>query len=90
MGTYLASRAVGRDGALRISGEPAAGGGCFSGGFTALAEGTQRNYRQEGKQCSRNYKNKVLTCLSRCISSASMAGRLRYCSLEIPSSCGAV
>ena len=76
-------------GALKASGGFEAGGGCFPGGFTALAEGILKSHRQEGKQHSRNYKDKVLTHLWRCTSSVSTAGKRRCCSLGTPSSCGA-
>ena len=75
--------------ALKASGGLEAGRGCFSGDFAALGGGTLRSHYQEGKQHSRNYKDKVLTRLWRYTSSVSMAERHHRYILEIPSSSGA-
>ena len=44
-----------RLGALKASGGVEERGSCSSGGATALAEGTLKDHRQEGKQHSRNH-----------------------------------
>ena len=76
-------------GTLKASGGVKEGGDCFSEESAAVAEGTLKNQRQEGRQHSRSHKDTVLTRQWRCTSSASTAQRCHRCRSGTSSSSGA-
>ena len=87
--TDPAPKAACRLGALKVSEGDEERGARFSGDSAAVAEGTLKNQRQEGRQHLRSHRDTVLTRQWRCTSSASTARRCHRCRSGASSSSGA-